>query len=218
MHNRRSERGSALLVAMVVGAVLLLLVAGLFAYAGQERKRSSIQVRALNRVGCAQAGLQLARTYFATNVKNWPTYLQDPKHYNPVSSAWMVSGYHSCVSTCTALDLTDATTLTTMEADTTNKYADLFYDLDGDGNKDVYIYMRDNQDEFPPATNDWTRDNDQNVIVGAVCISTTMVPRLQDGRVDSSQLTVESLLSYNTPGTTYQGQAAGGASGTGNIN
>lgn len=202
----RRQRGSALLVAMIISLVLLLLVAGLFVYAGAEHRRASAQARELARNGCAEAGLQLARGYFSSNVKAWNTYLEDPQHYDPVSAKWMANGYGiagtgflgpGCTMPCKAMDLTNTAVVATME--TTPPYNQLFFDLDGDGQKDVYIYIRDNEDEQPPAANDWTRDNDLNVIVGAVCISNTLVPRLQNGQVDTSKLTVESLLSYNSP-------------------
>jgi len=197
-----AERGSALLVAMIISMVLLLLVAALFAFAGSERRRASAETRRLSRQGCAQAGLQLARSYFSANVSSWGTYLADPHHYDPVPAKWMALASYASKCTggvCTALDLANSATVSTMETTATPPYNQLFYDLDGDGKKDVYIYIRDNEDERLPAENDWTHDNDLNVMVGAVCISQTLVPRLQDGRVDSSQLTIESLFSYNSP-------------------
>ena len=96
-------------------------------------------------------------------------------------------------------------------------HPELFYDLDGDGAPDVYIYIRDNQDEPYGVADNYQRDNDQNVIVGAVCISSTMVPRLENGALSTAQLHAESLLSYDLPGKTYTGQA-GGATANGNIN
>ena len=78
-------------------------------------------------------------------------------------------------------------------------------------------FIRDNVDEFPPAPNDFTTDNDQNVIVGALCISSTMQPRRENNTIDQDALLAESLLGYNMQGNAYGGQALGG-SGTGNRN
>jgi hypothetical protein len=219
---RAAERGSALLVALMVSAILLFLISGLFVFVRGERQRAVQVGRNVQRAGCAQAGLELARIYFANHVSQWNSYLKDPSHYNPVSGAWMSSTFYTsgtppkCTSPCQAANLSIA--LNTGQWGTNAPYTELFYDLDGDGKKDVYIYIRDNQDEMVPAVNDWTKDNDQNVIVGAVCISSTLTPRLANGAVDSANLTAESLLSYNTPAKTYSGQSGAGASGTGNVN
>ncbi|MBS2026261.1 MAG: hypothetical protein JST54_00030 [Deltaproteobacteria bacterium] len=202
MKVRKAERGSALLVAIGVSAVLLLAVSSLYLYASGQRERASRQTRELARVDCAEAGLQLARAFFANNVASWNTYLADPSHYNPVPSTWNTAPANP---TSTALQ-------------TTSPYSQLFFDLDGDGKLDVYIYVRDNQDELPPAANNWAHDNDQNVIVGAACISGTLTPRLENGLVDTSKMTAESLLSLNTPGNQYSGQSTGGASNNGNVN
>src|SRR5262249_29855202 len=92
----------------------------------------------------------------------------------------------------------------------------LFADLDGDGKADVYLYIHDNFDEFFPNLNNPTRDNDLNVVVGAVCISSTLLPRSESGS-SASTMMVEGLLSYN-PGSTYGSQGYQGASGSGNLN
>jgi hypothetical protein len=197
----RSQRGSALLVTMAISTVLLLLVIALFQFAGAERRRASSTSRELTRRDCTETGLLLARSYFAANSGKWNTYLNDPDNYDPVPASWNVG--HIADPTAAALK---------------TAHPELFFDLDGDGKSDVYIYVRDNQDELLPATNNWRKDNDQNVIIGALCISGTLVPRLQNGQLDSSQMTVESLLSYNQPSGSYGGQANGGASGNGNVN
>lgn len=203
MRARRQERGSALLVAMVLSAVLLMLVAGLMLYAGAERRRAVSEAHGMIRVGCAEAGLQLARAYFAgQGAQKWNAFLSDPIDYNPVPSTWNTS----------------PATPGDPNSHVRKNHPELFFDLDGDGAPDVYIYVRDNQDELPPAPNNWARDNDQNVYVGAMCISSTLVPMRQDQKPDPSLMTAESLLSYNVPGNTYKSQAAAGASGTGNIN
>ena len=85
-------------------------------------------------------------------------------------------------------------------------HPELFLDLDNDGLSDVYIFIRDNYDESPPAPINFRRDNDQNVMVGAVCISSTMQPK-QDRTatwagytgLDPDRLMMESVLAYNLP-------------------
>jgi hypothetical protein len=143
--------------------------------------------------------------------------LLNPDIYDPVPASWQTTGYsctnagktYSCVSPCHPANPT-ATGLQ-------NAHPELFFDLDGDNNPDVYIYVRDNEDEFLPATNCWIADNDQNVIIGAVCISSTLVPRGADGNVDPQRLALEALLSYDTP-SSYSGQLTQGSTGNGNMN
>jgi hypothetical protein len=94
-------------------------------------------------------------------------------------------------------------------------HPELFADLDGDGQADVYIFIRDDPDEAP--ANDWQRDNDLAALVGAVCISHTMVPRMQNGKVDPALLTAEGLLTVNGSTDGYK-QGGGCGNGDGNLN
>lgn len=207
MNARRSERGTALLTAVILMAVLLFAVASLLSYAGRVHREAIRAARRQNRLSCAEAGLQLARRYYAANYSQWNTFFANPQIYNPVPAAWM-----------TAAGLSPASPGTVGQAgNPLNNQPQLFADLDGDHQADVYIYLRDNQDELPPATDDWQRDNDGAAIVGAVCISKTMVPRLEDGQVDPSQLTSEALLIVNDVPARYR-MGYGCGNGDGNLN
>jgi hypothetical protein len=197
------ERGSALLTAMILTGVLFLFVTALMAYAGQQRSRAIAAARTLRRLSCGEAGLEFAKDYFGRNFTSWNTYLGNPAVYNPVKSYTTWTGYGGPA----------AYTSAGFQA----LHPELFTDLDGDGQPDVYIYIRDNADEMPPASNDWRVDNDQNVMVGAVCISQTLRPRRQDGTLDPNLLSVEGLLSYNVQ-SQYGGQSGGGSGGNGNFN
>ena len=198
----KSQRttGAAMVTVMMMMALLALIVSGLMVYVQQQRERSIAAVRSMVRNTCASSGMQFARAYFARNFANWNTFLAAPSTFNPVGSTWNTA----------PADPTSPTFLTTFK--TANPQ--LFTDLDGDGASDVYIYVRDNADEGLPAAENWARDNDQNVIVGAICISKTMVPRKGSGP-DSDLIVVEGLLSYNLPTNGYGSQA--NASG-GNLN
>jgi hypothetical protein len=77
--------------------------------------------------------------------------------------------------------------------------------------------VRDNFDEFLPNLNNPTRDNDLNVIVGAMCISSTLIPRREDGTLPDAPMMAEGLMSYNPAGT-YGAQGYHGGSGSGNLN
>lgn len=205
-----TPRGSALLTSLVLMAILLGVVSSLFVYVNYQRRRATSVSRAQTRSSCAQSGLQYARSYFGRNVNcggtcvGWGTYLSTPSVYNPVPASWN--------TTAAALQASIRT------SSFQSAHPELFTDLDNDGKPDVYIYVRDNEDEMLPASPNPSRDNDQNVIIGSICISTTLVPHRDDGSIDTDPLVVESLLSFNTPGTFYYAQAGQGAAGDGNTN
>ncbi len=184
----RRERGAALLTAIFVAAFLAMLVAGLLNYVHNQRVRGIQSSRAIKRVSCAEAGLQYARSYFAKNFASWNTYLRDPSHYNPIQTG--------------TFNTTPANPMDPVLQGTSG-HPELFTDLDGDSFPDVYIYIRDNDDEALPASPNWAKDNDQTVIVGAVCISSTLAPLRQDGKVDTARLTLESILSFNLTHNQY---------------
>ena len=206
MRLRTRPRGAALLTAVLMVALLTSIVAGLMLYVHQQRLRSIAAARAMVRDSCAASGLQHARAYFARHQTEWNLFLAKPQGtgtphpYNPVKASWNTTP-------------ADPKSKALQEA-----YPELFADLDGDGVQDVYLYIRDNPDEGLPAAENWERDNDQIVIVGAVCISETLVPRRQDGKVDPTLVVVEGLLSYNLTDTSYTSQALSGTAGTGNLN
>jgi hypothetical protein len=215
------ERGSALLTVLILMAILTAMVASLLLYANHQRLRAVSAARAQNRQSCAEAGLQFARAYFGRNnycagtgtaCSNWETYLKTPSVYNPVPATWSTPSGAVQTDTAAALQLAIKTSAFQ------SAHPELFTDLDNDGKNDVYIYVRDNDDELKPAVSNPLRDNDQNVIVGAICISTTLVPRREDGNPDPDSLVLEAMLSFNSPGTLYYAQAAAGASGDGNTN
>jgi hypothetical protein len=200
MKRRSNQRGSGLLTVMSVTTVLLLLVASLFYIVQRNAANAIAQARSLPRSYCADTGLQVSRAYFGKNYAKWNTFLADPSHYNPVVASWNPAGTAA-----------DPTSLALQAA-----HPELFVDIDGDGKVDVYLYVRDNPDELPPATENYLRDNDMQVFVGAVCVSSTLVPRQADGSVDSSHLTAEALLVYNGINAQYAQRCA--AQGNCNVN
>jgi len=196
--NTRAQRGSALITAVVMVAVILGIVTALMVYANHKRSRAISVSRGATRFACAQAGLELAKNYYGRNFTQWNTYLGTPSNYNPIKTPSNIT-----------------------PADPNNSvlqlgHPELFADLDNDGKVDVYIYIRDNQDELPPALNTWTADNDQNALVGSVCISQTLVPRTESGILAPESLTSEALLSFNS--VVGGGAQKTGGSGGGNYN
>ncbi len=198
--NSKSPRGSSLISVMVMVAVILVLLASMLAYAVSQRAAAIRYSRAANQLTCAESGIQLARTYFARNFLNWNAYLSQPSIYNPIQASW--NNPPANFGPGSPLRASNP---------------ELFIDVDGDNFPDVYIYIRDNQDEFPPAPDNPLRDNDQNVIVGAICISTTMAPSVAPGQTTPPPMQIESILSFNVGGPqctqAYCGNGAGNMNG-----
>lgn len=203
------RHGFSMMTALMMMALLTIITVALLSLASLDRRRAVRHTRAEVRENCAFSGLTFARTYFANNFANWDTYLSNPQQYNPTPLPAMDGGWGSV----TPAPLSGAG-LTALRA----ARPELFIDFDGDGAPDVYIFIRDNYDEFPPTPVNFKRDNDQNVIVGAACISQTMTPRREDGSLDPDDLVMEGLLSFNLTGNGYTAQAGAGATGTGNLN
>ncbi|MCP3102026.1 hypothetical protein LZ198_24470 [Myxococcus sp. K15C18031901] len=193
----RHPRGATLLVVVLLVTILLTLVGSLMMYAGGERVRAVAAGRASQRQSCAESGLQLARSFYGRNYANWNTYLSTPGTYDPVRSSFNPTP-------------ADPTSPALQAA-----RPELFADVDGDGKLDVFLYIRDNEDEFLPLAPNWRRDNDQVTVVGAVCISQTLRPRRSDGSQDPTTLALEGLLSYNGGGDR---NCAQGTSGDGSAN
>ncbi len=194
----RHARGSTLLVVIILVTVLLGLVATIMLYAGKERIRAVATGRGGQRQSCAESGLQLARSYFGRNFKQWDTFLSAPSQYDPVRSSY------------------NTTPANPKNPALQTARPELFADVDGDGAADVYLYIRDNADErFPLTMQEWNRDNDQNVVVGAVCISSTLTPRNPDGTPVATMLAQEGLLKYSGMNDEYE--SALGGNGTGFI-
>ncbi|WP_342379168.1 hypothetical protein NVS55_07055 [Myxococcus stipitatus] len=194
-----SPRGATLLVVVMLVLILLGLVGSLMVYAGGERVRAVSHARAGQRQSCAESGLQLARSYFGRNYATWNTFLSAPSSYDPVPSTFNP----------TPADPESPALL--------SAHPELFADVDGDGKMDVFLYIRDNEDEFDPLPTNWRRDNDQVAVVGAICISKTLRPRRNDGSQDATTLALEGLLSYNGGGGTNCSQGNAGT-GAGNCN
>jgi type II secretory pathway pseudopilin PulG len=199
-----------MLAAIMIMSLLAIISVAVLTSAGASRRRAIRYTRAEVRENCAQAGLNYARGYFANNFGNWSTYLSTPSKYNPMFPAGTSTSWAKAAG---SNDLNRAAVI----AAVSGPNPELLVDLDSDANPDVYIFIRDNYDEFPPAAPDFTVDNDQNVIVGALCISQTMAPRRENNTIDQDALLAESLLGYNMQGNAYTGQSLGGG-GTGNRN
>lgn len=194
MKTRSLQRGSALLTVVAVTSILLLLVLGVLAYSASSRRRSIGVGRGLIEQSCAAAGLQLARAHFAQNYNLWGTFLSAPGTFNPIG--WSPNVDNRSIP-YPAANATAADRLNAQSLRISNPA--LFRDIDNDGIQDVYLYCRDNDDERPPALNNWQVDSDQTIIVGAMCINNNLRARRADGTVDDDPQTAEALLKWERP-------------------
>jgi len=82
-------------------------------------------------------------------------------------------------------------------------------DIDGDGNNDYSVVIRDNDDELPPGqpVNNPEKDNDLAVFIVSTCTKYPDMPR-----------TVMELVTYQGGGNVYKDQARFSSQGTGNKN
>ena len=201
------------MTSIIFVTIVLTITASLLYYASWSRRRAVQAARAEVEQSCAQSGLQIAYAYFTDpqQVMNWNTYLNDPSEYNPVPSTWNTTP--ALANGWSALILAKP---------------QLFYDLDGDGKEDVYIYIRDNADDMGVQL--WNVDADQTVYLGAVCISSTLLPRNTNGvsyqvtrnssgvaTATNQALVVEALVSLKNNQCPY-GAQHGSCLGNGNLN
>lgn len=80
-------------------------------------------------------------------------------------------------------------------------------DLNGDGESDYQVTLRDNDDELPPLANDPTRDNDMQVFLVSRCIHNPETP-----------YQVTELLAYTGGGAIHRDMLGFGPSSMGNKN
>jgi Tfp pilus assembly protein PilX len=84
-------------------------------------------------------------------------------------------------------------------------------DIDGDGNPDYQVKIRDNYDELP--TQNKLVDNDLAAIMTSVCISSTLQTGSNNGR------TLQAIVAYSgNGGTDYRYQAGHSSTHSGNAN
>lgn len=197
-----------MLAVLMFMALLAVIAITVLSFSAADRRRAVRFTRAEVRETCAQSGLNYARIYFASRFADWPTFFSQPQFYNPVTLPT------DSVPAFSGPQVPSNPYSPTLRA----SHPELFLDLDGDTRADVYVFIRDNRDEFLPASPNFQLDNDNNAIVGAVCISQTMQPRREDNTIDADSVVYESLVSVIRPDCGPGSQALGGSTGTGNQN
>src|SRR5262245_1852306 len=127
---RNPERGSAMLVSMILMTALLAGAAALVSLQTTSTRSAEMTRSGISAEHCAEAGLVAARTAVASNYGQWSTALAAT-----VAAAPNVPAEPAF-------------------------FASIDHDLDDDGVADFTLYLRDNHDETPPLTDDQTVDND----------------------------------------------------------
>ena len=144
---RNPERGSAMLVTMIVTTALISGAVAL-AHLQTTSTRSAAMTRSsITAEHCAEAGLVAARSAVTANQSSWPLALAAAAAAAPNAPAEPAF------------------------------FANIDHDLDDDGVADFTVYLRDNQDEMPPLDDDPSADNDLRVFVVARCTKYPETPR-----------------------------------------
>ena len=169
---RERQRGSAMLVTLIIIASLLAGAAVLVSLQINSNRSTDLTRSGMSALYCAEAGLSAARSVVAQNYSQWNATLAAGGTTEP---SWLASGIGS-------------------------------HDLDGDGVDDFAVYIKDNDDEQSPLSNDLTHDNDLQVFVVSTCIKYPDTPKA-----------VTELILYNGGTGCYPWQI-GGCGGDGNGN
>jgi hypothetical protein len=189
---RRGGRGAAMVFALALVFALAVIGIAIIKYAGRDRiaaAKMSVKERGL---ACADAGIQYGRRYFGCNYKttgNWNQILSGtvPGRYDP---QFLGDAYPTSVSSIPMVLKGDRTGSGTLDPGT---------DLDGDGNADFWVSIRDDDDERPlGAADDRRRDNNLMVILRSECINPAWATEV-GGRPATA--VVEVRLAY-VPGST----------------
>ena len=120
---RDRERGSAMLVTLILISALLAGAAVLAAMQLSSTKSSDITRTGMSSTYCAEAGLAAARSVVANYYTSW--------------SSWLCTA--ASTSSCT-----EPAALATAIGS---------HDIDADGSNDFIVYLRDNDDELTTANN-----------------------------------------------------------------
>ncbi len=204
----RPDRGSALVIAMALVLVLAVAAVALIRLTGADQTRAGVMGRTQRGVLCAEAGLQYARRFFGAAYETsngWNSYLNGTTagyRFDPGASP---PDAHP--------DLTNLGSIPKQALGYSNgSTLDPGADLDGDGNPDFWVSIRDDDDERPLgiAANDPTRDNNERIIIRSECINPGFTTTVSGSPVNA---VAESYL-LHVQGSSGYGTAQRGANAT----
>lgn len=137
---RVRQRGSAMLVTMIIISSLLAGAAVLVSMQLASNRSSDVTRSGLAATYCAEAGLAMARSAVTANYAGWNAALSACNGVFPCSPepSWLASLNHDI-------------------------------DVPADGSADFTIYIKDNDDELPPSPNDLLHDSDLRVFIVSRC-------------------------------------------------
>ena len=185
---RRNERGSAMLVTLIIIAALLGGAAVLVSLQLASGRSSDLTRSGMSSLYCAEAGLAAARPVVMGAYGQWnSSLLSSAPATNLPAGAGLVPA-------------TVAQEIDWLETGIGS------HDVDGDTVDDFVVYLVDNDDEQTPLASDLSKDNDMQVFVVSTCIR----PRDQD-----TPRQLRELLQFNGVAADITGQIGGGALGEG---
>ena len=184
--SRNRERGSAMLVTLILVAALLAGAAVLVSMQLASNKSTDLSRTSMSSLHCAEAGLALARSTVQSNSSSWNTGLSPSGAISTSSEpGWLHDGIEVAAGNAAS--------------------SNAAHDLDGDGNRDLIIYLKDNHDEGS-GSDAQTADADGRVWVVSRCI-----------KYADTVKEVEELVEMSGAASCYQAQE-GGCFGNGNSN
>lgn len=153
--NRERQRGSAMLVTLIVTAALIAGGGVLVSLQLNSNRSADLTRGGVTALYCAEAGLAAARPVIAANYNQWASTLATGVTMSTFDSVaepgWLSAGIGS---------------------------HDLDLDQDGIDNRvDFKVHIMDNDDEMLPLINDRTIDNDMQVIIVVQCLAFPETPK-----------------------------------------
>ena len=191
---RNPERGSAMIVTLLVTSALIAGAAVLASTQLASTRGSYFEANGLSSLYCAEAGLAMARPWVMARyqVDQWKSSLTLSASGTP-SAAWEEDWLSGNNGSTTGIN----TVTGCQNSSSAGKCHDV--GVPADGAADFFVYLQDNNDDT-----DQTTDQDQTIWIVSRC--TRNAETVQE---------VRELVRYSGGGTHYNDQA-GGASGNGN--
>lgn len=145
---RRAQRGSALLITLLLIVAMLAGGATFLSIQLRSSRASGLVKDRISSQSCAEAGLAAARTQVANNYGQWTSSLCNPPA--PTGTGTCAIGSATAEPVWLRSPVVD-------------------HDLDDNGTSDFVLTLVDNDDEPAPMINDPTHDNDLQVWVISTC-------------------------------------------------